>query len=386
MRMDGEPIVFTVSIGQGHNQAAKALKEELLTQGFQRVHIIDTFRFIHPLLHTSITYLYKFVIRYHPSLWTSIFKQLDLTSSFYRYYEHALRFLSKNIEREIIEKRPPFIISTHPSATWLIATVKEKNNLSIPLHSVITDFRLHPTYVHRHVTSYFTIDDEAKQFARSLGLNPSYFHQTGIPFPTTPPTLEERMLFRKKLEIKEDEFIITISGGSLGLSNYHAILDELEQLDEPLTIFCMTGHNECMSRKLKRYRSKHQLNIISYTDQFVHYLAVSDVIITKAGGLTLSEALACEIPVILYEPLPGHEQLNAQLAVHWGIAIHAHHRQQLKTCVKQILQDDCLKRKMILCARRYKKVNAAKQIVNKIIYRPPSSALCVAPVGEGSKE
>lgn len=366
--MDGEPILFTVSIGQGHNQAARALKEELEKHGFSQVHVIDTFHYIHPLLHSSIASLYRLVVRYTPSVWEAIFKEHRHRCALFRHYEKMLRLISKPIERLIVETNPPFIISTHPSATWLVAIVKEKNGWSIPLYSVITDFRLHPTYVHQQVTSYFTIDEAAKTFALSVGLNPSSFHQTGIPFPMKPPDVHEMMQFRQSLQIDPNRAVVVIAGGGLGLTSYHVILEELEKITTPLTIFCMIGHNDDAKKKLTNYCSHHDIRIISYTDQFVSYLAISDVVITKAGGLTLTEALSCEVPVVLYEPLPGHERLNAKLAVRWGFAVHAADQDEIALYVQRILSDPILKTKMKLSARRHKKENAAYQIVKTITY------------------
>ncbi len=380
-----EPIVFSASIGQGHNQAARALKDELIAQGFPRVSMIDTFHFIHPLLHHSIALTYQFILRYQPCLWAAVFEKSEVSSTLFQSYEKLLRFFSKYIEKIIEEKKPPFIISTHPCATSLIAYAKEKNNWQIPLHSVITDFQLHPTYVHKDVTSYFTIDEAAELIAVP-GIDLPNIYETGIPFPTKVPSRVEAAQFRLKLGVKQGRAIIVLAGGGLGLSSYHVILNELERVDIPLTIFCMTGHNGSAQRKLMQYKSKHDLRIVSYTEQFVFYLAISDVAITKAGGLTLSEALACEIPVILYEPLPGHEEQNAALAVKWGVALHAYELQQITTYVERILTDDALRKKMILSARRHKKDNAAQNIIKEITFHSSYFSAADVPFVEATKK
>lgn len=367
--MLGEPIVFSASIGQGHNQAAKAIKNELEKEGFSHVTVIDTLYWIHPFLHQFIEGAYKWILRYHPYVWDKVFHSSDDSVHLLFLYKTFIRFFSKRIEAFIEEKNPPFIISTHPCATLLIAEAKERRNWPIPLHSVITDFKLHPTYVHKYVTNYFTIDETAEQFANLHGLNPSCFHQTGIPFPAKAPTTSESDSFRKRLNIPTNHAVILIAGGGVGLSSFQVILKELEQVTIPLTIFCMIGHNQLAKRKLRRYHSKHNVCVVPFTDQFISYLAISDILITKAGGLTLSEALACEIPVVLYEPLPGHEEQNAMTAVRWGAAIRAFEREQISGYIELILTNQAIRNQMILSARQHKKQNVAKEIVRSIIER-----------------
>ncbi|NEU29664.1 glycosyltransferase [bacterium LRH843] len=379
------PIVFSVSIGQGHNQAARALKKELDAQGFANVEVIDTLHWLNPLLHHSVSMSYWWILRYRPSLWGKLFYKSYQSNKMLRSYEKTIRIFLGRVEQFIEEKQPPFIISTHPWATWLVALAKEKRGWEVPLYSVITDFQLHPAYVHKQVTSYFTMDEAANQFAQIYGESPSKFHQTGIPFPSNPPNHLESHTFRLRQNIPKHHAVVLIAGGGFGYSSYQTILIELEKVAKPLTILCMTGHNVSAQKKIQTIASKHDVRIVSFTDQFVSYLAISDIMITKAGGLTLSEALACEIPLILYEPIPGHEEQNAQVAVKWGMALRAYERNQISAQVELILSNQMVKERMILAARQHKKPNAVEEIVKKIIILQELLSASVSRAGVVSK-
>ncbi|MCM3761918.1 glycosyltransferase [Alkalihalobacillus oceani] len=364
--MSGVPVVFTASIGKGHDQAALALRKELEARGYSRVTVIDTLHWLHPLLHHSIRMSYTWLLRYRPEIWGKLFSENFQSSRWLDSYEKMIRLFTKQVERFITQESPPFIISTHPLATLLLALAKEKQGCDIPLYSVVTDFQLHRAYVHKQVNRYFTIDEQAPRFAIQNGLSPTLFHVSGIPFPTEPPTPLEAALFREKQNVPLDRATVLVAGGGFGISSYETILEELECIDKQLTILCMTGRNEQAARKINSVSTKHEVRIIPYTAHFVSYMAISDVMITKAGGLTLSEALACEIPLVLYEPIPGHEEQNANIVVEWGLALRAFTRRQISEQTALILSNQRVKEKMIQSAKKRKKPYAAREIINTI--------------------
>lgn len=363
--MRGEPLIFYASIGHGHKQAAHALQYELFKQGI-RAQMIDTFYTLSPTLHHSLLKGYLGLLKFHPSLWRMLYFQAEKYPFYYSIDQLSTIYIDR-LNQLIEQVCPPFVISTHALVTPFLTTWKKKKQYHLPIYSVITDFVLHPAYLRDGIDRYFTQDEQIEQFALKHHVPVEKFVTTGIPVFMANVTDLSRNHLRRQLQIPEQQKAVLIAGGGIGLVNYLTIIQKLEDLEEKILIFCMIGENNKVATHLSHLKSKHELRIIPFTKQFLHYLRASDVVISKSGGLTMAEALICETPIIIYQPVPGHEELNAQVLDSRGAAISVHHAEQLLFHTAQVLYDEKLQRAMKLSAKALQKPNAAKHIVENIL-------------------
>ncbi|OLS39494.1 hypothetical protein BTR22_01080 [Alkalihalophilus pseudofirmus] len=356
--------IFSASIGHGHNEASKALKAQLEEEG-RSVDIVDTFHAIHPILHKSFVTVYLNMIKRAPTLWGSLYKY-GAEHSWYLLVDKLASLFCGRLNAIITTQNTSIMISTNPFVTSFLSIIKKKRCLDIPLYTIITDFDLHPGYVRPEVDAYFTGSPYHAEFAAEHNIPLEQIHFTGIPIKAIPEPLTPRTQMREELGLEPYTKTILITGGGLGLGKYNEIIRSLEEIKEPLQVLCMTGINQKVAKQLQKVQSTHSIKVIEFTEIFLDYLRASDVVLSKAGGLTMSEALACETPMLIYNPVPGHEENNATLLSGLGAAVKADQLSEVTLLLEHILFNDTHYNTLVQNAKRSKKPDAAKQIARKI--------------------
>lgn len=352
--------IFSASIGNGHNEASKALKEQFELQG-ESVTIIDTFQSIHPLLHKAFLELYLSMIKRAPRLWGRLY-DYSADYSWFLLMDHFGTLFCKQLNSILCTQRTTVMISTHPFVTAFLSKLKKKKKLTLPLYTVITDLGLHPAYIRPEINGYFTASPHHDHFATHHKIPLEQFFCTGIPIKSIPDPSIPRSQLREDLGLDRDEKTVLITGGGLGLGRYVEVLKSLERLAGTIQVLCMTGTNRKIKRQIEGFKSKHQVHVIPYTEKFTDYLRASDVILSKAGGLTMSEALACETPILVYQPVPGHEEHNTAFLMEFGTAVKAEKLGDVAESLQRILSDEDYYQVLVQNARKLKKPHAAKHI------------------------
>ncbi|MDV2685054.1 glycosyltransferase [Alkalihalophilus lindianensis] len=365
--------IFSASIGSGHNEASKALKKQLETKGHS-VTIVDTFYAIHPLLHKVFFVLYLSMIKRAPNLWGRLYKY-GADYSWFLIMDKLGGFFCDKLYSIISEQNTNIMVSTHPFVTAFLSNLKKKHCLHIPLYTVITDLDLHPGYIRPEIDAYFTGAPNYEVFAKEYNVPCAKFHFTGIPIKTVPDPLLSRYQVRERLGLVPNEKTVLLTGGGLGLGKYVEIIKSLEGLNSPVQLVCMTGVNKKITRKVKSIVSKHRIHVLEFTDHFIDYLRASDVILSKAGGLTMSEALACETPILVYKPVPGHEENNATILTEMGTAIKADKLSDIIVLLERLLFDHSFYKSLVQNAKKTKTPHAASHIANVITSMPCSRVM-----------
>ncbi|MFC0273933.1 glycosyltransferase [Metabacillus herbersteinensis] len=358
-------LIFSASIGNGHNQAAKALSEEFEKRGYQ-CEIIDTFKFINPAFHKMILEGYLKILKYCPSVWRKLYSHTE-ERPWYMIMDQFGTMLCDKLYSKIKESRCISLISVHPFSTAILSKMKSKKNVHIPLYSVITDFVLHPAYFRNEVDGYFTASDQLDYYSSRYNVPLSKIHSTGIPIRSIPSAMKSKLTLKHELNLDAEKKTILITGGAIDLTKFTKVLKALNTLESNLQIVCITGHNKKATKKIKQSDCKHETVSIGFTNRFTDYLRASDVIISKAGGLTMSESLVCETPILIYQPVPGHEEHNSQYLLKYGAALIAEVYKDIPVVLEQFLSNESYYEEIIQNIKKIQKPNAAKEIIDKII-------------------
>lgn len=362
---DKKILIFSVSFGNGHNQVSNSLLSHLKARHFD-VEIIDTFEVINTLFHKIVLEGYLALLRFQPKVWGKLYHYSEENPNSI-FFQQSNAFVTSKLQIILREKQASIIITTHPIATTLIANVIRKNTLDVHLYALLTDFAVHPMSVHPEVRRYFIASEHLRYYAKLYNLDEKLFFATGI------PTLKENFQsftkreWRQKLHLEETMKTILVAGGGVGLAKFTKILSGLEVFDERLQIICVTGENKRAKQKLERFQSKHLIRVLGFTNLFMEYLKASDVIITKAGGVTMSEAFVCATPILIFQPLPGQEEQNSQFLMNYGAAIKAEIIEEIPVLLEQIIFNKHYHEIMTENARKLKEPHAASKIT-EIIY------------------
>jgi processive 1,2-diacylglycerol beta-glucosyltransferase len=303
-------LLISCSGGMGHIRAAEALKThaekyypEITCEHFNAAEYSGWF------LNTSLVKTYEFLIKNHPKVFGALFKLADTTMG-KKYIELHHPLLRKSGEPliEAIERfGPDRIIVTHP----IIMPLLEKLSNPPPIDVVVTDYYANQIWLHPNIRHLFVATEEMKTILISRH---SSIIVSGIPL--NPVFFEEKNIedLQKKYQIVPERPTILVMSGGQGLIDTSTLTEHLLRTTTPLNIIAISGKgNKVLFKKLKEMSSTtHRYFVIEFTSLIDEYMRLSNLIITKPGGLTVTECLYLKKPMILINPIPGQEEANAR--------------------------------------------------------------------------
>jgi processive 1,2-diacylglycerol beta-glucosyltransferase len=311
-------IITYASAGAGHFRAAQAvylyLKEKYPSLGLS---LIDILKYTNRFSKLNYLYGYSFLIRYLPHFWyagywlTSVRFLRFLTRGLTRFFNGT----SSNRFREfIIQENPDCIVSTHFFPSEICANLKSTGSIASRLITVITDFTLHPFWISKGTDIYIAASAETKRQLLREGIEEENIKDSGIPVSQKFLKSLDREEITERLGLR-NEFTVLIMTGSFGFGPLERIVENLSK-DAQLIVICAA--NKKLYAKLKR-KNTPGTYVFGYVENIQELMAVSDIIISKPGGLSISEALIMELIPIFISAIPGQETGNAKVLLSQGI-------------------------------------------------------------------
>ncbi len=311
-------LIISAEAGAGHIRAGEAIFEtaKILYPDIDVRHIKIT-DYISSLSKKIFFDSYNvFAVRY-PKIYEKIYNISNKKQSTKK-IKKILKFLQKidgdKFLKYIFNFNPDYIINTHFLAQQiLVNNSKQLENLK-GSSTVITDYAFHHLWsLGFKNQNYFVANQQVKQSLLSLSVPDTKIYVSGIPIHPAFYQKKDLNKLRIKYQIpKTDQVILVLSGGK-GLSFSDKLIEELSKIESKATIFAITGKNQKLLNKIKKLKLPINLNlrVISWTDQIDEYIRISDVIISKAGGLSTTECLTLGKYLIIIDPIPGQEVGNA---------------------------------------------------------------------------
>lgn len=357
-------LFFSVSIGAGHDLAARALAREVTDRNPQAVtKIVDTFRYINPVLNKVIVGSYMESLKFNPKIWGYLYDQAEEGDKFIDLKQLLSKMMSVKLEKLITGFRPDAIVCTHAFPAGILSVLKSRGKLPAPLAGVLTDFTVHPFWVHEHIDAYFIPADELKYQLTAMGIRERAVHPFGIPIRKEFRQDLDKKVVRRNLGLA-DRSTVLIMGGGLGLGDIKNYLQVLGNCDEELQIICVVGKNDRLRTSLELTPVKNPARIFGFVENIPEIMAASDLIITKPGGLTTAEVLAMALPMVIVTPLPGQEDRNTEFLLNGGVAVRVRKPEFLADTVRQLLKNPLRLETMRQMACYYGKPFAARQAVS----------------------
>lgn len=350
-------LIFSASIGNGHNQAARAMQESLAANGYTSM-IIDTLEYISPTFHKILLESYTNLLKLSPKMWGRIYHNTE-KSRFFDMNVIMNKLLANKLKKLISSVNPDAFIATHPFASCMLSVLKGRNEWEVPIYTIITDYTIHPSWINHHINYYF-IGHEQLYYLVDIYQQPHHkFKPMGIPIMKKFSEPLNKVELANQFGILPEQKVIILSGGGLGFGPMEKVLQGLEFINQPLKVFVLTGTNEKLYKKVTSYEYRHEVIPLKYVTNFHEYLEVADIIVTKSGGLTSAEVLSKQVPMIIYNPLPGQEERNSHFLLNNGCALHANVIEQLIYFIEELLKNES-------------KVNSMKKM-DQIIAKPDAA-------------
>lgn len=349
-------LILSASIGSGHTKAAHAL-QKILGDSAQ---VVDFMAKEISTLNWLTKKLYLAALRFIPDLYDRIYKFADgrKVGVSARFLSSALMYLP--CARLLNEFRPDVVICTHPfpeaaASLWKFLHAKSARNFF--LAAVLTDYSLHEIWIFSEVDAYFVATEEMKRELSTHCRTGQKIFATGIP-------IDENFSRADKIPDASHTTIL-IMGGGLGLGSIEETLSELDKVKLPLKILVVAGQNEKLLARLRRAKISHPMEIFGYVSDVDKLMAQADLLITKPGALTMTEAFAAGLPLVLHAPIPGPEFKNAEYAVAHDAAIEVGDR-KISAVVEELLKNPARLAAMKICAEKISRPLAAAEIVRRI--------------------
>lgn len=369
-------IIFSASTGGGHMSASRAINEYLKEKNIE-TKMVDTLKYISPLLNKTVTETYDFIAKHYPQIWKMMYN-----TSNGKTVNKILTSINNIISRKLLPLlksfKPDVIITTHPFATEMISKLKSLQKIGIPLICVMTDYAPHRTWINPCVDAYIVANEGMLEPMVKMGVKENNIYPFGIPVDEEFFSKKNKSKILKDLGLSEEIPTVLIMSGSCGYANMEEIYRKMQKLDVDFQIIIITGKNQKLYNKMQSLinksnadrRSKRLIpklakhmnfsnlrvikkfvnksenfdqtkttKIIYFTNEVSKYMAAADLIITKPGGLTVSEALACDLPMALFDAIPGQEEENADFLVSHNMAVKLENQNDNIEVIENLLKN-----------------------------------------------
>lgn len=363
-------LILTASYGSGHNRVAAALAGEFRRAG-AHVRVVDHFRdLVHPGFDRLTRSLYYAILRRVPVLWGTAYWVGDQLSVSSPLLLGMNRLGARKLNAVLNDECPDHVVSVHPTPAAALSELGARGR-AIPSHTtVFTDFVAHTQWIHPRVDRYCVPAEEIARDLLARGLHRDRVTVTGIPVAREFAEPSERAQARLALGLSPRlPVLLLMDGSGGGLGRLAEATRVLLRMNEPLQALVVTGREERLEARLRRLCAgrESRVKVFGYVDSVRQFMAAADFLVTKAGALTLGEALAAELPVICFGSLPGQEARNERFAAMAGMALVASSPAQLPQVIGAALADPVLLRSMRERIRIYRQPRAAARVVGLVL-------------------
>lgn len=356
-------LILSVSAGGGHNKAAEAIKESIIrNEPDSEVKIINTIEYISPMLDKLVIGTYLKSIKYYPVFFKYLYRVSDdreVTSVTKLAYE----FISKQLLPTIDEMDPDVVIVTHPFTAQILSLLIRRYGFTRPTCAVMTDYGAHSFWIHGNIDAYVVSNEDMVEELMKRGVDQKSIFPYGIPVNQGFHQTRERSEILRELGLK-DKKTITVVGGSLGIGNIVEIVKEILSIDKDFQLVVVAGGNRKLHASITELVAdcdKEVLNL-SYTKNMNEILKITDLLVTKPGGLTLSESFIAGTPMVIFSAIYGQETQNADYLLRHRLAVDIGSGYGCREKVEELLSDDITIQRMKNRAREYAKPNAAQDV------------------------
>ncbi|MDD2402519.1 MAG: glycosyltransferase [Clostridia bacterium] len=312
-------LIFSVSIGNGHDSVANAVEERLQVEApGSEVKIVDTFRYINSVLNKVVVGSYMETLKLTPKVWGYLYEQAGGKDKLVDTVLILAKILSHKIVQLIKDVNPQIIIMTHAFPAGMLGEMKLKGKIQIPMVAAVTDFHVHSIWINQGIDMYFIQTADLALPLIQEGIKDKCIKPLGIPI---------RMQFGQNLDhtkLKDEmrlggEPIVLVMGGGLGLGRIEVITRKILS-DEKFRVVVVAGKNNRLYDKLTKWNNP-RLKVFGFVEDMARIIAACDIVLSKPGGVTTAEVLALGKPLAIYSSLPGQEDENSDYLLNKGVAV-----------------------------------------------------------------
>lgn len=367
-------LIIYATAGMGHKKAALAVKAALdeLAPRDTEVSIIDAIDYTSDFVKWAYLKAYIYLVENVPTLWGLSYY---LTNNlFFNSFARKIRKFSdwknaKKLRDYVVQTQPDVIVTTHFFSSDLACDLKRIGQLRSRIITVVTDYRFHLWWVSPCTDIYVVGSERAKEDLVARHMQRDRIHVCGIPVdPCFSKQLDKKSILQKA-GLRDGVPTMLVLGGGLGFGPIEAIVKIIDSIPTPTQTIAVCGHNKDLAKRLETLKPglKKEIRIFGFVNNIHEYMGVSDILITKPGGITSTESLAKGLPIVIVNPIIGQETRNSEYLSSEGAALWIKKLSALKGALEKLITDPEKLQKMRASAEKLEKPNACYDIAKMAI-------------------
>lgn len=358
-------MILTAATGGGHIRAANAIEAYINENTDYEAKTFDTFKCISSVLDKTVCDGYLFLAKQTPALFGKLYTSTNKDNPFANMVPKLSSLFSFELLPTIQDYHPDVIVSTHPFSTEMVSYLKGEGKVKVPLICLMTDYGVHRAWISPNVDAYVVASEDMVPELRAFGVSEKIVHPFGIPvFNMFFDKHDREMLLR---EMRFDETVPTIlfMAGSFGVANIIGLYRKLVSLSIPLQLIVITGRNKKLYDAFEEeiVDSPLKTKLVYFTSEVEKYMYASDLIVTKPGGLTVSEALACNLPLAVFDAIPGQEEDNANFLKTHDMGVRIDKNTDFGEFIANLLAEKDTLKKMRESCQKFDKSHAVPNLL-----------------------
>ncbi len=361
-------LILFSDTGGGHRSAAEAITEAFHLGYGQTIEVemIDFFKNYAPPPFSSLPNLYPVMVRV-PQAWGVGYK---LSNGGYRtklLARSTYPYVRRSLARLISSHPCDLVVSVHPIAT--VAIPRAVTPHKIPFITVVTDLvTTHAFWFNTKTELCLVPTPEAAERAIQFGMKPEQIRVVGLPVAQRfCQPLGEKNSLKRKIGVPENRPLILLIGGGEGMGPLENAAHAISRECPSVSLAIITGRNRKLEKELRNQEWYIPTIIQGFVQEMPEYMRAADILVTKAGPGTISEALIAGLPMILYNRLPGQEDGNVSYVVSKGAGIWASKPRQISSAINNLLASPEKYHQTVTACKRLARPQAARDTAQIIM-------------------
>jgi len=400
-------LILSASTGGGHMRTSAAMKKYIEeNRPNDIVRVVDTLECIGHLYNKTISEGYEMIAKNAPRFYGTVYNHTNKETKMTNIATKFQKSLAKKLLPLMVEFRPDVMIGVHAFCVDMAASLKKKYKMDVPIISLITDFAPHIMYVQEGVDAYVVSNQEMVDALEKFGVDRNTVQVSGIPIDPVFYNKQSKQKLMKKMGLNPNLKTLLLMAGSFGVKDIFKIYRDIVETESDFQVIVVTGKNkklfdefdsmldktsdendkmidggkydsysdeapeedETITENRESYKvyAAHSgikpTKLLYFVDNINEYMYVADLIVTKPGGLTVSEAIASALPMAIFSAFPGQEEDNAAYLERNNMAVRLPKKNCGMVVHDLMLNPDKLDFMKKACQNNYRE-NAAGKII-----------------------
>ena len=371
-------LIFYASYGGGHLNAAKSI-ENCIKNNYKNIDVemIDCMKYVNKTIEKITTAAYREMAKKMPWAWGRIYSDAQ-KGPLAHITSRSNKIMAIKLLQLLRQKNPDLIISTHPFGSQMCSYLKRKNKITAKIATILTDFAPHDQWLvgHEFTDYFFVAHNKMKEYLISKNVNKNNIYVTGIPISNRFQKKYNKNEILQEFNLSKEKFTVLFFGGGefgLGKTRTSQIFEDFvrETKISNIQIIAISGKNPKMKDSFEEIvtnnKAKENVVILEFTNKVPELMSISNIVVTKPGGLTTSESLASHLPMVVINPIPGPEEENAEFLESKGIAVWIKKNDNSEKIIESLLSNKEQLQKMKENTKILAKPNSTDDICNILL-------------------